>query len=381
LVDNEAGSGTVGGSMSGLGMSGTTGGNGGAILNSGSLIVAGSTLQSNTAGTGGLGGFGTTISGPGGMGGSGGGIFAEGTAKIENSTLVENSAGNGGAGAPGPSLGGGGGAGGNGGAVVAAGVSVVMIAGATFVENAPGPGGPGGIGTTISGANGSAGSGGALSGVLTLRGSILAANTGTNPNCNAGVVDAGGNVAFPEAGGCVGPAVADPKLDPAGLANNGGPTQTIALLSGSAAIDAVPTANCLDASGAPLSIDQRGISRPQGSACDAGAFEVAVPTTHVDPGVTAPDTRIAGKAKRKVRTAKKRARAKVAFSSVPAGAGFECKLDRKPFRPCASPKAYRLKPGRHTIQVRAVLDGVFDPTPARVRIKVIRITPAGRAAT
>lgn len=371
LADNEAGSGAVGGSFTGIGMSGSGGGNGGAVINTGLLTVTGSTLEDNAAGSGGLGGFGPTVAGPGGSGGNGGGIFAEGTARIENSTFVENSAGSGGAGVPSSSLGGAGGAGGNGGAVVAAGVSVVGIAGATFAENAPGAGGPGGIGATVSGANGSAGSGGALSGVLTVRGSILAANTGTNPNCNAGVVDAGGNVAFPEAGGCVGPAVADPKLDPAGLANNGGPTQTIALLAGSAAIDAVPTGACLNASGTPLSVDQRGVGRPQGAACDAGAFEVAVPTTHVDPGVTVPNTKIAGKAKRKVRTAKKRARVKVAFSSIPAGAGFECKLDRKPFRPCTSPKAYRLKPGRHAIEVRAVLNGVADPTPARVSIKVI----------
>jgi len=57
-------------------------------------------------------------------------------------------------------------------------------------------------------------------------------------------------------------------LDPKGLQNNGGPTQTIALLSTSPALNAIPAANCT------LSTDQRGTSRPQGGACDAGAYEL-----------------------------------------------------------------------------------------------------------
>lgn len=57
----------------------------------------------------------------------------------------------------------------------------------------------------------------------------------------------------------------DPKLGP--LADNGGPTQTMALLAGSPAIDAAATV-------ASVTTDQRGISRPQGAAYDIGAFEV-----------------------------------------------------------------------------------------------------------
>lgn len=59
----------------------------------------------------------------------------------------------------------------------------------------------------------------------------------------------------------------DPKLGP--LAANGGPTETMALLSGSSAIDTGTS------TGAP-SVDQRGISRPQGGGYDIGAFEVEV---------------------------------------------------------------------------------------------------------
>ena len=56
----------------------------------------------------------------------------------------------------------------------------------------------------------------------------------------------------------------NPLLGP--LQNNGGPTDTHALLPGSPAIDAGDDATCPDA-------DQRGIFRPQGLACDMGAVE------------------------------------------------------------------------------------------------------------
>jgi hypothetical protein len=62
-------------------------------------------------------------------------------------------------------------------------------------------------------------------------------------------------------------------LDPSGLQSNGGPTQTIALLSTSRAVDAIPVSACTDIAGSPITTDQRGIARPQGSGCDIGAFE------------------------------------------------------------------------------------------------------------
>ena len=54
----------------------------------------------------------------------------------------------------------------------------------------------------------------------------------------------------------------DPKLGP--LADNGGPADTHALLAGSPALDA--------GAGCPAT-DERGVSRPQGAACDIGAYE------------------------------------------------------------------------------------------------------------
>jgi len=53
-----------------------------------------------------------------------------------------------------------------------------------------------------------------------------------------------------------------------------GPTETHALLDDSVAIDWVPVSMCVDADGVPLTTDQRGLTRQQGLACDAGAFEV-----------------------------------------------------------------------------------------------------------
>jgi hypothetical protein len=80
----------------------------------------------------------------------------------------------------------------------------------------------------------------------------------------------------------------DPKLAP--LANYGGPTMTMALQDDSPAIDAgAPVA--ADANGLscpPPSTDQRGVSRPQGSACDIGAFELDTtpPSISAPPDIT-----------------------------------------------------------------------------------------------
>jgi hypothetical protein len=68
---------------------------------------------------------------------------------------------------------------------------------------------------------------------------------------------------------------AAPLLAP--LAANGGPTQTAALLPGSPAIDAGDPAGCIGPTGEALSVDQRGVARPQGPRCDIGAFELVRP--------------------------------------------------------------------------------------------------------
>lgn len=94
--------------------------------------------------------------------------------------------------------------------------------------------------------------------------------TPTNVTANFSLIEGGYSVSgtFSGANNIFGQ---DPKLGP--LTNNGGPTQTLALLPGSPAIDAGENSTC-------ETTDQRGQSRPydgdkNGSAiCDMGAFEV-----------------------------------------------------------------------------------------------------------
>lgn len=73
----------------------------------------------------------------------------------------------------------------------------------------------------------------------------------------------------------------------ASLATNGGSTPTYALLTGSNAINA-GTGSCPDQAGMPLTTDQRGISRPQETACDIGSYEF-VPLS-LEPDLTIPNT-------------------------------------------------------------------------------------------
>jgi hypothetical protein len=68
--------------------------------------------------------------------------------------------------------------------------------------------------------------------------------------------------------------VADAMLGP--LQDNGGPTETHALLPGSPGIDA-GSVDC-----PPPDTDQRGVARPQGAACDIGAFELEIETITVE---------------------------------------------------------------------------------------------------
>jgi predicted outer membrane repeat protein len=98
--------------------------------------------------------------------------------------------------------------------------------------------------------------------VLSLQNSIVAGN---GANCNSILTDGGGNLVQVSAGGsCSGivPAsTADPLL---GAFTDG----YFPLQPGSPAIDGAP--DC-----AGLAIDQRGVGRPQGVACDIGAHEAA----------------------------------------------------------------------------------------------------------
>jgi len=63
---------------------------------------------------------------------------------------------------------------------------------------------------------------------------------------------------------------------PVGLRYNGGPTKTLALAPDSPAVDPIPLSAC-NING--ISTDQRGTKRPQGAACDIGAYEYVAPPT------------------------------------------------------------------------------------------------------
>lgn len=82
----------------------------------------------------------------------------------------------------------------------------------------------------------------------------------------------------------------------------------------------------------------------------------------------APDTRITKGPKRRTRSTT----ARFKFVSTEPGSKFECKLDRRPFKPCKSPKKYKkLKPGKHVFKVRAVKGKQTDPTPAKRKFKIL----------
>ena len=105
-------------------------------------------------------------------------------------------------------------------------------------------------------------------GVLTVSHSLIGDNTGSSL-AEAQSRDANGNLIGSADGG----GIIDPLLGP--LADNGGLTQTMALLGGSPAIDAGDAALAVGVDGEPLLWDQRGegFHRVLGYGIDLGAWE------------------------------------------------------------------------------------------------------------
>ncbi len=110
----------------------------------------------------------------------------------------------------------------------------------------------------------------AAAGTTSLAGSIVGGCSGT-PGSLGFNVDAGASCGLGAGGDRSG---ADPALGP--LADNGGPTDTMA-------IDAFSPAFQRGGPCPPPATDQRGVPRPQGGVCDAGAFEVAFEVPMVGP--------------------------------------------------------------------------------------------------
>jgi|GEM_PF-2434263 len=250
---------------------------GGAIYNSfpGVLTIDGSDFNNNGAARGGgimCDGLGTltvmnsTYSSnhaPSGFG-DGGAIYTTCNATIANSTFSTNTSAN------------------SGGAITADNdTNPVVITNSTFYGNsAPAGGGVANLGrlniTNGTFSNNNSSNGGAvrngLGGVLSLRNSILANSTSgvdcIKSNTTPAVENINNLIETTGAGAeSCGTSLlsSDPMLD--SLTNNGGSTQTMALRASSPAINAGDDASC-------PSTDQRGVTRPQGSHCDIGAYEI-----------------------------------------------------------------------------------------------------------
>jgi CSLREA domain-containing protein len=205
-----------------------TGGYGGAIQNeSGTLNLIKSTLSANRA-----------------AGGGAGLLNFDGTVNVVNSTIAGNSA-----------------QGDNGGGIFNVG-GTLNVVNSTIAGNS--------VATDFQG-----GGVAVAEGTATLTNTILANNTGDN--CFGPVVDGGNNISFPASDASCPETFSngDPELGP--LQSNGGPTQTMALGEGSAAIDAGDDAVCAApaSEGGAGGVDQRGVTRPQGPHCDIGSFERA----------------------------------------------------------------------------------------------------------
>jgi hypothetical protein len=283
FANNQAGNGGAGGAGNGGGFganggAGGLGGSGGAVYQgpiTPVMPIQGSTFSGNVAGAGGTGGAGTGLgsAGAAGQGGDGGGAFVL-NSSVVNSTFNANRAGAGGLGgtsAFGTNVGG---TGGNGGA----------LSGTWSVDFSTFAGNIAGLGGSPAGTNGT---GGGVHSLIArpLNASIVANNragdstSDPGANCGGQAPNATNDLSFPAGTGCPG-TTGNPLLGP--LAANGGPTSTMALNPGSAAIDKVPVGACT------VTTDQRGISRPQGSSCDVGAFElVPSPPTNTGAGTTA----------------------------------------------------------------------------------------------
>ena len=245
-------------------------GAGGAIANSASLTISGASFTSNRASSGGgaianSGGTGTlrvfTSTFSGNSAADGGAIDTTATAAVSGATFSDNQASS------------------DGGAIDNGGT--LTLANATFSNNTAILHG-GGIdnGATLSAANvtlsgnGAGTGGGNLYGGGALANTLLAAPI-QGGNCAGGTVTGSPNLEYPDTtcgSTTAGWLNGNPELGP--LAANGGPTQTMALGSGSAAREAGDPTACATA---PVGgFDQRGFPRPA-LVCDIGAYEGTSP--------------------------------------------------------------------------------------------------------
>jgi hypothetical protein len=124
--------------------------------------------------------------------------------------------------------------------------------------------------------------------IILLRNTIVAGNTVTLPggaDCSGPVLSSGYNL-IGDTDSCTGLVATDLTGTSAALSPlnvNGGATLTHLPFVSSPAFEAGTPGGCLGLSGANLTVDQRGLSRPFGPRCDIGAVELQVAAPIVPP--------------------------------------------------------------------------------------------------
>lgn len=265
INDNQTGTGAICRTKPSF-VNGGDGGDGGGLVNFGAATLVSTVIHTNRTGNGGDVSVNPATAG---TGGRGGGIFNQGQLDLTNSTVSNNQTGKGGN----ATRGGNGGAGA--GLLTTGQLTLNQV---TLTANQTGRGGTGAAQVS----NGSAGSGGGLlstgtAAEIVLRNTILAGNSSARawPDCGATVDSLGYNLIGDMAGckltGDLTGNLTDQNARLLALADNGGPTWTHALQAASPARNA---GSCTDSADLPSLVDQRGHARPQGSACDIGAFEI-----------------------------------------------------------------------------------------------------------
>jgi hypothetical protein len=268
----------TGNSVSGLfGGSGAGSGFGGGIYHTAPLTISGSTVSGNSAGGG------EAMNGAAG-GAFGGGVYSSGSVTAVNCTIAGNSV-QGGRGLSGHV-----GGAASGGGIFFAGNGTYTVNSTTIALNSA---------TGGSGSPTAAGLGGGVfatsGGTVNVKSTLIANNSAQSPDVDGTYSSQGfnlisrtnGSTSFSVPTDLVGNnnAPLDPRLDSNGLHNNGGPTQTIALLPGSMAIDhgnsatsnGTPATDQRD-SGFPRIYDDPGVANAAGGdGSDIGAYEVQAP--------------------------------------------------------------------------------------------------------
>lgn len=115
-----------------------------------------------------------------------------------------------------------------------------------------------------------------------------------------------------------------------------------------------------------------------------GATEVPQPEPEPAPRLadtTAPHTRITHRPARLLTVRRPPRRVAFAFAADEAGARFRCRIDRRRYRDCSSPRAFRVGVGRHVFRVFAVdAAGNRDATVAKAAFRVRRRVLRTRSA-